>query len=196
MISYNNVSAIIVTKGDRDISNVVASLPFGEVIVWDNSKEVKDRKIYGRYLAIEKAKYDVIYVQDDDCILEKPEVLATLYREDKLICNVTDAHWQQYAPLGIGLVGWGAIFHKKLANFKEYLDNYPLDDMFERECDRVFTGLNEFKRVLLNFEHMPYAYGLDRMGYEKWHASDFSEILKRVNTIKASRESRHSVSSV
>ena len=77
-----------------DISEILDSIPEEwEVLVWDNGAKVirkwssewpgpwaepeiidriEDLSVYGRYAAIECASDELIYVQDDDCIVERP----------------------------------------------------------------------------------------------------------------------------
>jgi len=83
-----DVTAIIVTRGDVDLTEILLSLeaasPISEVLVWDNgagavrtyrgtkwgivAHPVDDLLVYGRYAAIEYASGDLIYVQDDDVL--------------------------------------------------------------------------------------------------------------------------------
>ena len=102
-----NVSAVIVTRGDVDLSPVVQSLPEEwETLVWDNGhgnrdpglyrritksgllarrvlglEEYPDLSVYGRYAAIEHASHDLIYVQDDDCIVSDPRAIVDTWRD-------------------------------------------------------------------------------------------------------------------
>ena len=190
-MNCSNISAVIVTKGDVDLSPILESLPFDDIVVWDNAKEHIDQKVYGRYLGIYRAKHDFIYVQDDDCIVPV-EDLATPYVGNgvrrELWCNVQRSHSEFYRPLGCTLVGWGAIFPRILANwaFAQYRSVFPVDELFLRECDRVFTGLTPFHEVDLGVDHLPHAHGVDRMGMERRHGDDLAEILRRIASVKAS----------
>ena len=49
-----SVSAVLVTRGNVDMTAIVESLPFDDVVVWDNSIR-NDLGIYGRYAAIAEA---------------------------------------------------------------------------------------------------------------------------------------------
>ena len=180
---FSNISAIIVTKGDRDISGIVKDLPFRDIIVWDNSKEKEDSKVYGRYLAINRAKHNLIYTQDDDCIVDVHAIIKA-YLGISIVCNMPKDRRREYYD-GIQLVGWGSIFHKNLAlsAFKKYLDAFPLDDLFLRECDRVFTYLNRCTLVDVPIAHLDYAHGEDRMGREARHGYDMKEIRRRLYTL-------------
>lgn len=146
------VSAIIVTRGDVDLRPVLDSLPREwEQVVWNNSGSdagatvsVRDPRkheresgavkmqqvghdisVYGRYHAIQYASHDLIYVQDDDCILSDPnEILEWWYRwqaateEEKghphfshVICNMPQEFRHDFYT-DHALVGFGAAFHR------------------------------------------------------------------------------------
>ncbi len=182
----SDISAVIVTKGDHDLTPILESLPFDDVVVWDNSKE-RDCKVYGRFAGIPKAQNRWIYVQDDDCIVPARE-LASRFIEGRseILCNVQKSHSDFYRALGCTLIGWGAIFPREMvwSAFQRYLRQFPLDDLFQRECDRVFTALSRFREVDLGVEHLPHALGQDRMGTEARHGADLREILRRVDQIR------------
>lgn len=89
------VSAIIVTRGDADLTEILDSLPAEwERVVWTNgdccvvtpnrdakvpshvSSGAPDLSVYGRYAAIEHASHDLIYVADDDVIVSDPQKIV------------------------------------------------------------------------------------------------------------------------
>lgn len=184
MINAQVVTAVVVTKGGYDISPVIDSLKrIGEVIVWDNSKAVTDRKVFGRYLAAMSAKNDIIYVQDDDCIVPTEAVFSYWPDpEGRMLCNVPVSRRKDYVKrMPITLVGWGSLFHRvDLEVFKKYLDKYPEDELFDRECDRVFSYLVPHVEIEVPFQHLDYAFGSDRMGLEQRHGDDLQEIRRRL----------------
>jgi len=188
------VSAVLVTKGDRDVSKVVDTLThFDEVIVWDNSKACKDVKVYGRFVGAMMARNDIVYVQDDDCIVS-PAAIAGQFLFGDIVCNVPQERRPEYAGTGITLIGWGCVFGKsKLASFRSYLEVYPQDELFERECDRIFTWLNRSSMRLVDtgLEHLPEAFNDNRMGREHRHRRDYDAIRARLCTLDAyAREAR------
>ena len=179
------------TRGDADLRELTRTLqPFHQVIVFDNLKGLTlegypDRKVYGRYLAAMKASTEYIYTQDDDCLINVAR-LCKEYEPGELLCNVLPTHQPFYQSTGgIQLVGWGAIFPKSMIDFSPYLAKYPEDELFDRECDRVFTWLNRDKtRVVdIGVEHLPSAHGKDRMGAEARHGADLMEIRKRLASL-------------
>jgi hypothetical protein len=181
-MNISDVSAVIVTRGDVDLTSVLESLfDFGEVIVWDNSKQT-NLKVFGRYRAALNAKNDVVFTQDDDCVLDAAQVVSA-YEPGKVVCNMPVAKRAEYASLGcnhISLVGWGACFHRGLIHkMHACIERYGLDDLFLRECDRVFTAANELKLVDVPFRHLPHAYR-GRMGNEARHLGDLANIRDRI----------------
>ncbi len=178
-----NISAVIVTRGDCSIAPIRSALQdFDEVIVWDNSLAPGDLKVYGRYAGAFTARNDVIYTQDDDCIVPAARIIRDhVLSNDRtaIMCNVPADHQAEYQNTGITLVGWGTVFTKPAMDvFRLYLNQYPQDELFLRECDRVFTYLNRKHVRLVDYgvQHVPYAYDGDRMGRESRHVSDLHEI--------------------
>lgn len=178
-----DVSAVLVTRGDVDLSPVLATLPFSDVVVYDNSQEDQDCKVYGRYKAMERAKHDIIFTVDDDALTDPAEICKH-YRVDTITANVPPDRRGFYSD-GVTLIGWGSVFHRGMAScFSRYLKRWPMDDLFLRECDRVFTGLNRSRNIDVPFTHLPHAHGQDRMGAEAWHLRDLAEIRRRIYSLR------------
>ena len=160
------VSAVIPTRGDVDLSEILDSLPFDDIIVWDNSGRPQDLGVYGRYAAIAEAKHAHIYTQDDDCLVDAVAVVAA-YEAGRLVANMPAGRWPDYPDSA--LVGWGAIFHRDLPTraFDRFhlldLDEedwqfvYADDGCFSRECDGVFTALTPRTIIDVGFQHLPWA---------------------------------------
>ena len=190
MIDPRQVTAVIVTKGGVDLGDQSNPGLFGEALIWDNSQCVasgnSDVKVYGRYLAALEASNEYVYVQDDDCVIDVQRLCAE-YQPGELLCNVKPHHHEVYSRQypGMTLVGWGAISPKSMIDFSPYLDRYPEDELFLRECDRVFTWLNREKTRVVDFgvQDLPHAFGIDRMGYEVRHGNDLMEIRRRLATL-------------
>src|SRR5262245_25366483 len=53
-IRARDVSAVIVTRGNVDLQPILDTLPYDDIVVWDNSKRPTDLKILGRYEALEE----------------------------------------------------------------------------------------------------------------------------------------------
>lgn len=138
------VSAVIVTRGNVDLSPIIASFPedwegviwnngngtvvmgglaFGGSLLWQLSQQgdsikVPDLSVYGRYAAIKYATHPLIFIQDDDCIISDPERIVW----------ESDSGGSEYGRLicnmppqfrhdfytDHSLVGFGACFHRDL----------------------------------------------------------------------------------
>lgn len=177
------ISAVLVTRGDVDLSPVLDALPFEDIVIHDNSKMPTDSMVYGRYLAMQRAKYDIVYTIDDDAITNSIAVCSQ-YREGMITANVPHDRRGFYSD-GVTLLGWGSVFDRGLtAVFEKYLERFPADDLFLRECDRIFTGLNQVHVVDVPIKHLPHAHGSDRMGAESRHLADLAEVRRRIYSLR------------
>lgn len=188
-------TAIIVTRGDRPASvrmiEAELSEAFDNVVVWDNSSSPIDLKVFGRYVAAGSSDYDLpVYFQDDDCVVDFRK-LWELYqarpREALTLCNMPEEHRSKY-PDGIALVGFGCFTRRSVIRmaFDAYRAVYAVDDIFLRECDRIFTALNAGRIQLadVQVDHLPHATGSDRLYREPMHAAHLATIRGRIAYIK------------
>ena len=182
-MNISQITAVVVTRGGYDISEVIESLKgFGEVIVADNSIG-QDYKVWGRYLPGRAPKFPVMYVQDDDCIVDAQGV-CNCYGPGVVTVNWSAKHREVNANLytgGLAPVGWGAVFD---ANLRKVLDGWERDDLFLRECDRVFTALNIINPREIPMRHLARANGRDRMWREPRHLEDIEAIRERIMRVK------------
>lgn len=149
-MTFDDVSAILVTRGDVDMKPIIDSLPYGEIIVWDNSQRPVDYKVFGRYVAIGEATRQIIYFQDDDCIVSCHEELMAAYEPGYVVGNAFDDAERLKRYEETTLLGWGAIFDWKLPlqAFWKYARHYPLDAEFMKlGCELVFPMLTPNKTI-------------------------------------------------
>ena len=188
-----NVTAVIVTRGDLSIDDlltlrksILLCAAIDEVIVWDNSRTPKDVRVFGRYAGAMLAKNEYVYVQDDDCVVDVKKIMAAAV-PGRVVCNVPVDRRAEYAGTGVTLIGWGSVFAKSIImpSFCGYLMNWPQDELFERECDRLFSYVNKRRVVLVDAElkHLPQAHGADRMGREMRHRADMVEMRRRARDL-------------
>jgi hypothetical protein len=208
-----NVTAIIVTRGDVDLTPILDSLPVEwERIVWDNGYhgwphvnhykdgndwrpdgvpgEVHDLSVYGRYAAIQYASNDLIYVQDDDCVVSDPGRVMWHWlnqpNAQAVVCNMPPqfryGFYEEHA-----LVGFGAAFHRDapeeaFSTFWEAVTLGPLGptgtDFFNRTCDVVFTALTPRVLVDVPYEDLSWATADDRMYRQPQHLGERSKMLE------------------
>jgi hypothetical protein len=180
MIDAADVSCVIVTRGNVDLSEIRESLPFEDVVVWDNSE--RDEKVFGRYCGAERVKHEVIAVQDDDAIIEDWPAILAEYRPGVITCNMGAAHRAVYEPTGLALVGFGAVFDRSLIRptLDRYCQRFPKDELFMRECDRVFTALNALHVITVPYRNLPHEETTERMWREQRHGDDLAMIRQRI----------------
>jgi hypothetical protein len=178
------ISAVIVSRLDHPLGEVIDSIAphVSEIIIVRGIAGV-----WERWEGVSRACCEVCYIQDDDAIVDVPAVLAA-YEPDRVTCNMPEDHRSDY-PDGIALVGWGCVFDRAdwHAPFEPYLKRWPSDDLFRRECDRVFTGCANLKLIDVPVRHLAHAHGSDRMGREARHRDDMREIRQRIYAVRGDK---------
>jgi glycosyltransferase involved in cell wall biosynthesis len=189
------VSAVIVTRGNTDLTPVLESLTqFDEVIVWDNSAE-QDAMTYGRVLALDRCRNNVVWSQDDD-IVHTPDnqrrILAE-YRPGVL----TGCMWDEWSDgaLRQGIEGGysdlvfpgsGSVYdkHVAVAATSRYLTEWPLDDFFRLWCDTIVGILAPNRQLDIQFEALPEAEDDYRMCYLPNAVELKTEAIRRARKIR------------
>lgn len=201
-LSTKEVSAVLVTRGDVDLSEIMLSLKdagFAEIVIWDNSQASEDMGPYGQYIAAEQQTMNqFVYFQDDDCVCEAPEqIVEAVTSLDTIICNMSEPYRKNYENVADKLMGFGACFNKRLIapTFNKYLQHWPFDYLTKREALRIFTGLNKTELVDVPFRHLPWASAPNRLWKQKDHLKRLQEIRERIEYVQA-YDNRHSVSSL
>ena len=184
-LTFDDVTACLVTRGDVDLQPILETLPYPNVVVWDNSKRPRDLKTYGRFAAIREASTDVVFVQDDDCVFRHHADLLAEYESGVLVAN-----WGHGAdPDGledIALYHGGAIFDRDLPEqaFRRYLERWPADDSMLYEADFIFGCLTPHRHVVLPFEIRDVAYNGRRMCDQPWQRDLKHEVTDRCRAIR------------
>jgi hypothetical protein len=166
MDARDDVTAVIVTRGDTDLRPIIESLVFEYVCIWNN-QIAADFGAYGRYVAIrDHIHTQIVYTQDDDCVVPvkdqlrlldayEPGVLTALMPPERI--DYTDTV----------LVGWGSIFD---AYLPELAFNRWLAAGHETEsrefrivgCDFIFPILTPHKRLDGYHSDLPWAHADNR----------------------------------
>lgn len=175
-----DVTAVLVTRGDVDLTPILASLPYTEVIIWDNTRR-SDVGTFGRFVAIQETRRPVIYFQDDDCIVAESahQLLLDAYdRTSKLVVNMPEAHGQEYP--GLSLLGWGSLIRRDLPfnAFRRYArrgHKVAGKDFFNVGCDIICSVLTPSIRLDLGHEDLAYAHAPGRSHLE----SGYWELKRR-----------------
>lgn len=134
------VTCVLITKEKEYPKIIMERLDLGffnEILVTRESPSV-----YQRYLMASQAKNNIIYVQDDDCLVNYQSLFK---KYDGRITNTMTLPFQKrYEEMGCTLVGWGCFFPKQMITvFDKYIAAYGKDEHLLREADRIFTCLNK-----------------------------------------------------
>lgn len=150
------VSAVLVTIGDVDLTPILKTMPYGEVVVWNNATRPADFRVFGRYIAIREATRPVIFFMDDDCVLspEQHQAMLDAYEPGVVTGNMIydDPAWRKRYH-DTTLLGWGAIFDRDLPTraFNVWRRYRPTDWDFMTSpggAEVVFPMLSRTKTVV------------------------------------------------
>ena len=179
MIDPKEVSAVLVTRGDVEMGAIIDSIRAAgveDIVVWDNAQRPVDLQCYGRYVAINEARHEIIYHQDDDLIAPVAEILAAY--DPVADCNSivannrADEEWR--------LTAMGVVFRRGLAHcFDEYIARYGFDDDFCRICDVVFAYQHEYRRIVLGYTDLPWQTAPNSMYLQPGHMEVRERALQR-----------------
>ncbi len=179
MSEIPKISAVLITRESQYPEIILDRIDidfFDEIIVVPECPS-----IYHRYVAAKTAKNDLIYVQDDDCMVNF-QVLFSKY-DGRLTNTMTKTFQEKYKDLGCTLVGWGTYFPKSmLACFDKYIAKYGVDQHLLRESDRIFTAMNQPWNTVIQ-PHEDLFQSPERMGYQPEHYSSMAEALEKVKAI-------------
>ena len=172
------ITCILITKEKTYPKKVLDSLQgFDEIII-----ETECPCIYRRYELALQAKNDLIYIQDDDCIIDWQELYK--HYDGRLTNAITEHHRDYYKDLGMTLIGFGAFITKDMINFEPYLAEYDMDELFLMQTDRIFTYLNKpFNSVVMEVEQLPSSTAPQRMSTTAGHYENLAEVKKRLDTL-------------
>ncbi len=207
------VSAVIPTRGDVPLDEVLDSLPRDwQKVVWDNSQR-HDLGVYGRYAAIAECEHDLIWTQDDDVIVSDPQAIvdawAARYEEEffrwsdvmsigrfiqnsPVVCNMPQEFRHDFYR-DHALVGFGAVFHRDAPQmaFRRFFEGIPRTDSlpvhphkFQRCCDIAFTALTPRVLVDVPKRNLPWADAPNRMWKQPTHQGERAEFLKQVLAVR------------
>ena len=168
------------------LERIIETLPYDEVIVWDNS-EREDLKVFGRYAVMREASNEVCYLQDDDCIFRDHDSLLAAYEDG--VPTFVYAHHPEEGGFGdLPLTHGGGLVPRTEA-FKaidRYLEHYPEDQWFYYEADFIVGVLYEtFRHVNLPYEiNYAVAQSDERMCNQPWQDDMKLEITNRARAIR------------
>lgn len=172
-LSRRSISAVIPTRGDVDLAEIVMHLKSYPEI--DTVTTIAGTTPFSRYLIAGISPRDVIFTQDDDCLTDlRP--LIDAYEPGLIVNAMTPQHAAQY-PGRQTLIGFGAIFDKPLVRS---LDGWERDALFYRESDRIFGTVNPHKTVFPEIRILPQAHAPNRLWKQPDHVAARLEMERRI----------------
>lgn len=183
IVNAADVTACLITRGDTDLTPILDTLPYGEILVWDTSRP--DQKVAGRYQLVSEASNPVVYLQDDDCVFRHHDELLESYEPGRLVANW--GHGE--TPCGyddVALVHGGALVDKDLPGLAlaRYLEHFPRDDDFLREADMIVGCLTPHTHLRLPYEILPLASHPSRMCNQSWQREKKMRVTNRARWIR------------
>lgn len=161
---------------------------------WRYYENVPDLAVYGRYeAAFEYATHNLVYVQDDDCVLDRSSfgMLMQAWRshervkQDALVANMPEKFRHDFYEHHC-LVGFGAMFDRRRAQEAFALwagsgltFSNAGEEMgwFTRVCDVVFTTLTPRVLVDAPYEDLVWANAANRMWKQRTHVGERKRAL-------------------
>jgi len=195
MPTPDQVSAVIVTRGNTDLTPVLDSLIFEDVVVLDNSREPEDMKTYGRVVALGSARSPIVFSQDDD-IIHTPEDQARIvaaytpgvltgcmwpeWSDGARAQGITDGYDDLVFP------GSGSVYDRPTidAAVSRYLQHHPFDDFFLLWCDTIVGILAPTRQLDIRFEALPEAEADYRMCNLPDAVEQKTEAIRRAREIR------------
>ncbi len=182
-IDLTKVSCCLNTKEPiylKVILDHISQFPFGEILILTHSDSP-----YRKYELFDKAKYDLIYYQDDDAICPIKELVE---QSDPEMINVAmkPHHFEAYSNRRMSMgFGWGSIFNKSvLKALDKYREMYGEDDLFKRDTEKILTELVfPQNRLVLPIEDLPSAMAPDRLWRQSNHWDNMRIIEERCRVL-------------
>lgn len=183
MIDLTQVSCCLNTKDAVYPWNILRHLsqfPFGEVLILTHSDSP-----HRKYELFNKAKYDLLYYQDDDAFCPVEE-LRQLSEPFKINVAMKQSHYDSYRELRMTMgLGWGSFFPKAiLKHLDRYTNVYGEDELFKRDTEKILTHLvSPQNRFVLPITDLPSATAEDRLWRQPEHWTNMELIKERCATL-------------
>ena len=176
--SVRGVSAVIPTRGDVPLDEILATFPYDEVIVVE-----ADAGCFGRYLGIRQARHATVYTQDDDLIFDRHAELLAAHRPGRITANMPSPWYERsgYDVERSVQVGAGALLDRWLPwpALQCYLERWPADRLYLDYCDDVVGILSPSARVDLGYRVLEVASAPGRIWTSPGAAERRAEMARR-----------------
>lgn len=142
------------------VPHLLSFAEIDEVVIWDNSgvlslpenehvhviQSPENRCTYGRFLATKFAKHDVVWVNDDDYLVNNVSELLAAFETHRtaITAGLDRGHYKAEAHKKPFLqVGWGGCFLREWVSvLDQWINVYGEDELLNRKADRIFSVLH------------------------------------------------------
>lgn len=191
----DQVTAVIVTRGNTDLRPVLDSLIFDDVVIFNNALEPADMKTYGRVFALASGRNSVFYSQDDDIIhtAEDQARIVAEYQPGVLTGCMwpewSDGALRQGIPNGyddLVFPGSGSVYDRATIDtaVARYLAAYAKDNFFLLWCDTIVGILAPTRQLDIRFEALPEADADYRMANQPGFTEQKAEAIRRARELR------------
>ncbi len=184
-LTADKVSAVIVTRGNVDLQPILDTLPYEDVVIWDNSLRDDDLQILGRYQALFLCKHDIVYFQDDDVIFTAHDQLLAAYESGKITANMDKPWIDACGYHDMVLLGAGSVADKELfwPPLDQYIRTHGLDRDVLLEPDFIVGTMLPWKRVDLGYTAREFADDPERLYRQPWQAEAKDRVRSRAREL-------------
>ena len=191
-MNISDVTACLVTRGDLPLAAILQEIRAAgieDVQVYDNSREPNEA-VYGRYLAIARAKHAVVFTQDDDCVVPAASIRALIAARQpgEIAASMPARFWPHYPDSC--LLGFGACFGRELpeqafARFEAWRRKALRPGDRRVRPDVIFTALTPHRKLELPVEILPAASAPGRMYRQQGHSRQRQRVLEHARRARA-----------
>jgi hypothetical protein len=195
MISADQVTGIIVTRGDCDLEPCFETWPkWMHRMVWDNSQE-RDLACFGRWAACQAATTGTVFFQDDDTIIPWSTIDAMLSLYDPeanaMLSNmneswVVDEGDPEFSYHDLGLQAAGCLAPRDLWEpaIIQYLSRYPEDRFFYEWADFVVGILTPHVKCDLPYECRDLVHDDNRLANTPGNRARRKAMMRRARAVR------------
>lgn len=184
MTEFADITAVVITRGDTDLVDLIQTLPYGEVLVNQNGAVYRrdgrglkrvangpDYKVYNRFVTADLyATNDTIFFQDDDVRIPDHPGLLDAYNarqhEGQWVANTQPGLDEAQGYWDLALVGCGSLVPKGLWEdvWTRWIAAYGTDDeRFSLDCDFIFGTLSHWIKTDLGLDVLDVASADNRL---------------------------------
>jgi hypothetical protein len=197
MITADQVTGIIVTRGSCDLNPCLTTWPlFADVIIWDNTERT-DLACFGRWAACQLATTGNVFFQDDDTIVPTSTIEAMLdqygHGATAMLCNmneswVVDEGDPEFSYHDLGLQAAGCLAPRDVWEpaVIQYLSYYPEDRFFHEWADFVVGILTAHVKCDLPYECRDLVRDENRLANTPGNRARRKAMMRRARNIRDS----------